>query len=295
VNNERRFIGIHYNTASRDKAWNTRLYAVNQTNHGLTDRRAMGVDVQYFRDGNSLYGILDYDIYFDTLNQATLMSTRQLPSKAALGLTLDYRKSPLLTLNNAIIGQVETLQGLKSLYSENELKQLAKDRSTDYRALSLSYSIPFGEKYQFSADVNASHLGGSPASGGVASIPDQGTEYYFSSQIVANNLFSRNDLSLAGLRFSNSKTNDTTTLNLSTRLPVATSWRFNPKFSLTRRNNSNGSTQRITRTSIITDYRLLRTLRLQLELNYERAQTTGSGINDNLSTYYLFAGYIYDF
>jgi hypothetical protein len=295
VNNKRRFIGIHYNTASRDKAWNTRLYAVNQTNHGLTDRRAMGVDVQYFRDGNSLYGILDYDIYFDTLNQATLMSTRQLPSKAALGLTLDYRKSPLLTLNNAIIGQVESLQELKSLYTENELKQLAKDRSTDYRALSLSYSIPLGEKYQFSADVNASHLGSSPASGGVASIPDQGTEYYFSSQIVANNLFSRNDLSLAGLRFSNSKTNDTSTLNLSTRLPVATSWRFNPKLSLTRRNNSNGSTQRITRTSIITDYRILRTLRLQLELNYERAQTSGSGISDNQSTYYLFAGYIYDF
>jgi hypothetical protein len=295
VNSQRRFVGVHLSTASRDKAWNTRLYAVNQTNHGLTDRRAVGLDTRYFRDGNSLYGIVDYDVYFNSLNQATLMSTRQLPNKAALGLTLDYRQSPLLTLNNAIIGQVEDLQGLKALYSEHQLKQLAMDRTTAYRALSLSYSLPLSEKYQLSADLNASHLGGTSASGGVDAIPDQGTEYYFSTQLVANNLFARNDISLAGLRFSNGKTSNTASLNLSSRLPLTPAWRVNPKLAFTRRNNRSGSTQRTLHSSLIIDYRVIKALMFELEGDYDRARTSSASGGDTASTYYLFAGYIYDF
>jgi tetratricopeptide (TPR) repeat protein len=295
LNRDRRFAGAQYGMASRDKVWNTRLYAVEQSNHGLTDRRAVGADTQYFKDGNSLYAIADYDVYFRALNQATLMTTWLLPGKSSVGLTADYRKSPLLTVNNAVIGQAATLAGLKSLYSENQLKQLALDRTTGYRAFSLSYSQPAGERFQFSADLSASRFGGTPASGGVDATPEQGTEYYFSAQVVGNNLFAQEDISIAGLRFSDSDTSTATTLSLSSRLPIRPSWRFNPKLVLELRDNSNGSERKMARTSMIIDYRVRKSLLMQIEANYDRSQTKTGGVTDEQSITYVYAGYIFDF
>ena len=296
VNNRRNFFAAHFSTATRDKVWHTRLYMVGQRNDGLMDRRAVGVDLQYFRDGTSLYGIVDYDVYFKALNQATLMSNWRLASKGTFGLTADYRKSPLLTLNNALIGQTETLAGLEALYGKDQLKQLASDRTTAYRALTLSYSQPFKQdKYQFNADLSISNLGGNPASGGVEAVPAQGTEYFFSTQMVGNNIFDLNDISLAGLRYSKSDTGHTSTLTFSTRLPAGSAWRFNPRLGLSWRKNSNGSTQQTVLPSIIIDYRLRKSLQFQLEASYDRAQTTALNSSDDQSTYYLFAGYIYEF
>lgn len=292
---DRRFIGTHITTLSKDKAWNNNVYIVEQRNHGMTDRRAVGANTQYFRDGNSLYAIVDYDVYFNAINQATLMTTRQLPNKSTIGLTADYRKSPLLTINNAIIGQTVTLAELKTLYSESELKQLAMDRTADYSAFSLSYSQPYGEKYQFSADLSASTFGGTPASGGVDAISSQGTDYYFSTQMVANNFFALNDITLAGLRFSDSDTGNSTTLSLSSRLPVAPGWRLYPKLSFDWRDNSNGSSRQSTRSSLSIDYRAWKSLLLQIEVNYDQSETSNGSLSDEQSIYYLYAGYIYDF
>ncbi len=125
----REFVGLSADFGTFAEAWDFSLYALSQRLEGNTDRQAVGTELRYFRPGRTLVALVDYDMHFQELNNAVVLGTLELPARWTLGLNLDRRKSPSLSLRNALIGQpvssFDELLGLFTPTSSNSSRSIA--------------------------------------------------------------------------------------------------------------------------------------------------------------------------
>jgi tetratricopeptide (TPR) repeat protein len=210
-------------------------YLFNETEQGFTDRRSLGFQTRYSRPGYTAVALIDYDIYFQQLNSATLIGNFRIGGQWIFGVNLDHRHSPLLELNNALIGQSATdLRSLQPAVAPLTLKQLALDRTSQSDTAVLSVSRPIGERWQLMADFGALRLGSTPASGGVPATPSTGLDKNGGLQLAGSSLLSASDLHIFGVRFDDSPSSRSTTLSWDARFPVGGAWRFGPRLSVAR-------------------------------------------------------------
>jgi hypothetical protein len=134
-----------------------------------------------------------------------------------------------------MIGQpVESFSELLVLLTGEEIRQLSLDRAplTASYTFGLSYSL--SPRFQITADANQTTVDATPASGGVAATPET-TYRYFSTNLVASSLLKEGDVSMIGLRVSDSDTTRVISLNLDSRFPIGRTWRINPRLRIDRR------------------------------------------------------------
>jgi hypothetical protein len=210
-------------------------YLLNETEQGFTDRRSLGFQTRYSRPGYTAIVLVDYDVYFQQLNSATLIGNFRLGEHWIFGVNVDHRHSPLLESNNALIGQNETdLRSLRSVFTPAQIKQLAIDRTALSDTVVLSASRPLGERWQFITDIAALRLGATPASGGVPETPSTGLDKNADVQLAGSSLVRASDLHIFGIRFDDAPGSRSTTLSWDARFPVGGAWRFGPRFSVAR-------------------------------------------------------------
>jgi len=293
---ERVFYGASVDLGTYSKVWDFVLFFIDQRIGDLTDRRAVGGEVRYFAPGRSLLGLADYDIGYDALNTFLLIGNWTLADRTTLNLVVDYRRSPLLTTRNALQGQLATtIEELQQSFTEDEIRQLAEDRSAESRTVTIGASRPLSEKLQISADLTVTSLGGTPASGGVPAIPGTGNDYFLNVQLLGSNLIKSGDIAILGLRYADTSTAQTTSLSLNTRYPVTAAWRLNPRIRLDHRDNRDGSTQWTVAPSLRTEYRWKRHVRLELEAGAEWTLLDADTGTDDSAAYFLVLGYRTDF
>lgn len=233
---DRRFLGIAAGFGPFDDAWDVGAYAVAQQYSGEVDRRAIGVEGRYFVPGRTFVGMVDYDVAYHALNSAVFMGSLQLPARWVFGFNLDHRHSPVLTTRNALIGQpVQSFEELQGMYSSEELRQLADDRTPLSDVYSLSLSRPLGDRVQFAFDAYSSRTAATPASGGVPATPEGPLERTLQVQVMANNLVWTNDLLVVSARYQHSDVQTVESLGLWTRLPMGSVWRIGPRLRVDRR------------------------------------------------------------
>ena len=163
----RQFLGLALDLGTFADAWDFAVYGVSQQLSGGTDRQAVGTEMRYFRPGRTAVVLVDYDLHFQELNNAVLLATVELPRRWSVSANVDWRKSPALSLRNALIGQpVTSFDDLLSLFPRSELERLARDRSADSRLYTLSLARPFGDRWQWNLDYTTISTGEMPASGG---------------------------------------------------------------------------------------------------------------------------------
>ncbi len=210
-------------------------YVFNETQEGFTDRRSLGIQTRFSRPGYTAIALVDYDVYFQQLNSATLIGNFRIGEHWIFGVNLDHRHSPLLEINNALIGQaVLDLRALQNSFSQAQLKQLAIDRGALSDTAVLSVSRSLGERWQIMADIAALRLGSTPASGGVPATPSTGLDKNASAQLAGSSLLRASDLHIFGVRYDNSPSSRSTTLSWDARFPIGGAWRFGPRFSVAR-------------------------------------------------------------
>ena len=210
-------------------------YLFNETADGFTDRRSIGFQARYSKPRYTAIALVEYDIYFQALNSATFIGNFRLGEQWIFGLNLDHRHSPLLELNNALVGQnAVDLRTLQVTYTTAELKQLALDRTSQSDTVVLSISRPLGERWQLMVDASALRLGGTPESGGVPATPSTGLDKNGSLQLAGSSLLRASDLHIFGVRYDNSPSSRSTTLSWDARFPIGGAWRFGPRFSVAR-------------------------------------------------------------
>jgi tetratricopeptide (TPR) repeat protein len=292
----RRFRGVSSTFAPFDNALDLGVFYIEQDIDGLTDRQAVGAEVRYFGDNQSLWSIVDYDIEFQELGSLFAQGSWRLPANFTVTGVVDRRRSPFLSLGNALIGQqLESFEQLRLFFTEEEIRQFALDRSAATTTYTFGLSRPFTPKVSANFNASISSIDSTPESGGVAATPD--SEYsYYSADLVASSLFTEGDVGIVGLRYAVSETTDVYSTTFDTRFPVGRGWRISPRLRVDYREiKTDQSTQWIYTPALRVQYRMGRQLRFELQTGKQFSTREMETTDQDRESWFVNAGYQYFF
>ena len=237
-----------------------------QTVDGIQDRQAVGGEVEYQNGPLSVVGLVDYDLSYAVLNTALVNGTWYLDNDWTINARFDFGALPYLTTRNALMGQsVASVDELLDTYTEGQVRTLARDRTAQAFNASFGITVPLSERFRVSFDVASRQADETVASGGVAAIPETGSQFFVNATLVGTNLLRENDLNIITLRHDSTRTRDTSTVVLDTRLPFGRGLRINPRVGVSQISmNEQDSDQFVVRPAIRLLYRW-RDLLLDLE------------------------------
>ena len=293
VETNRQFQGVAVDFDQLISVWDVSAFVNQQSMEGVDARLAVGAEFRYIDERRSLTTLLDYDIDFGELNTILTLGTWRLPNRMTFSGLVDIRRSPVLTIRNALIGQpVTTIEELLLVWTEDEIRQLALDRTAQTQTFTLGLATPIGERFQVNTDITMTEIGGTDASGGVLAIPGTGQQMYFSTSLVGSGLFGTGDVSIINLRYGESDSFKTSYLTWDARFPVGRHIRINPRLRLAVRE---GLLDGTTRETINPSLRLLvntrNHYRFELELGADQSTRVSVNGDSESSGLYIDMGY----
>jgi hypothetical protein len=240
----------------RNAHWDGNIFVANQVFDGLRDRQAVGVEGRYLASHGSMVAVVDYDVFYHSLNTASLLGTLQLPAHWNVSFDTERRNSPVLTTGNALIGQPFTdLYQMQQVFTEQEIYQLARDRTPVTSYYSLTATHPLGQRVQFTAIAAATQSSATPASGGVPAEPATGLLPNYQVQIYASNLWHEGDFNVLTLQHGDIQIGRLDSISATMRFPLGGAWRLAPRMSIERLSGlSDGSKETSYLPSALLDY-----------------------------------------
>jgi tetratricopeptide (TPR) repeat protein len=302
---DKHFYSIGYDWFGFLPDWDMNIFRLEQIADGLVDREEVGGELRYRTSQQSFFGMLDYSTAFGEINYLMMTYNRNLGERETIDVIADYRKSPFLTTTSSLQGQtrvgVSTLEDLTASLTQEELDQLALERTALYKSLTVLYARPLSEKMDFNADATVSNLSGTDltaASGTILEVPAQegtGNEYSISAGIVANNWLTQNDINIVNVRYGDLFDSTVITLNASAKYRLDNAWRVSPKLRLEWRDYDDGRSMDKMVPSVRAEYRRNRNWQFESEIIYESKDTSSIAGSVSESNYTLHLGYIYSF
>jgi len=292
LESERTFYGVSAYYGPIIENLEVGVFAIQQEIGGLTDRQAIGTEFRYFGANQSLWGLIDYDTSYNEISSAYLQGSWRFASRLTLTASLDQRHSPYLSMGSAMIGQpVDSFKELQILLTEDEIRQLSIDRTPLATSVTAGFSYSLSPRLQLSGDMNQTKVEATPESGGVAAMPES-TYDYLSTTLIASSLFTEGDVTMFGLRYSESNSAQVTSFNIDSRFPVGKRWRINPRLRVDlRRIMSDSSDELIYTPGLRIQYRRSRKLRVELEAGKQFAQRELINTDIDRESYFINLGY----
>jgi hypothetical protein len=295
----REFYGVAVDFDRLIGRWGFSTSLSTGTIDGLSDRQSFGLEARYADDKRTLTSMVDYDYGYDKLNMALALGTWRFDNRVTLTGLVDVRQSPILTTRNALIGQPFTsISDMLLVYTEDEIRQIARDRTSGMTTLTLGVSKPLFERFQINADVTAIDIGATVASAGVPAIPSTGQQVYYTASFVGSGLFGARDVNVFNLRYGSSPGFTLSQVTWDVRLPVGQRMRINPRLTYGVWDGSNG----IHRETTSPSFRVLLNLRGRYHLEAEvgkddflRTDVADPTIRENSIGNYVNIGYHADF
>jgi len=290
------FQSISLDFGSLAKRWDFTTFYVSQANKDIKDRKAVGGEIRYYTAKQAYFSLIDYDIMFEQTNTAMLISNWQLRPSSHMSFSIDYRRSPTLTVSNALLSQTaDNLAELSQTYNEQQLHDLAKDRSPVFRSVIVFGQQKLTKHLSLNADVTATDLSATPASGGVPGSGATGLEYYYGTRLIANRVFFNRDLYMLGIRFAERATRDVWTVFLNGRMRIGRSWRINPSIRVDHQIRFNKTTVTSIEPGLQLYYPMRRSLSFELDSGYQQSDESVGVGGEDLKTFYIYAGYRWEF
>ena len=292
LESERTFYGVSAYYGPIIENLEVGVFAIQQEIGGLTDRQAIGTEFRYFGANQSLWGLIDYDTSYNEISSAYLQGSWRFASRLTLTASLDQRHSPYLSMGSAMIGQpVDSFKELQILLTEDEIRQLSIDRTPLATSVTAGFSYSLSPRLQLSGDMNQTKVEATPESGGVAAMPES-TYDYLSTTLIASSLFTEGDVTMFGLRYSESNSAQVTSFNIDSRFPVGKRWRINPRLRVDlRRIMSDSSDELIYTPGLRIQYLRSRKLRVELEAGKQFAQRELINTDIDRESYFINLGY----
>ena len=293
INTDRFFYGLSTDFYSVLELFDLSLFYNTQEVDGIEDRQAVGSELRYFDEARSLIMLVDYDLAYSEINSFVTLGNWAFPNRMTLNAMIDFRKSPLLTTRNALIGQgVSSIDELLLIFREEEIRELARDRTGDMQTYSLGVSAPLFDRFQINADATMVNYDGTVASGGVPAVPDSDGNIYYSMTLIGSSLLMEQDTSIFGLGYVDGDMVSTTTLTIDSRYRVTRGMRINPRLRFSRRDiERTGSEQWIATPSLRMLYRFARRYEVELELGGEWSNQKTDTESFDYNSYFIYAGY----
>ena len=234
IETDRQFYGVAVEFDDVLGEWDISAFLNAQTIEGIDARLAVGTEIRYVDERRSFSSIVDYDVDFGELNTVLMLGTWRFSNRLTLSALVDDRKSPILTARNALIGQpVATIDELLLVWTEEEVRQLAVDRTAESRTVTLGIATPLAERFQLNFDATFTEIGETIASGGVAALTGTGQQAFYSASLVGTSLFKSGDVSIINLRVGESNQFKTTSFTWDIRFPIGRRIRINPRIRMT--------------------------------------------------------------
>jgi tetratricopeptide (TPR) repeat protein len=296
VDTSREFIGAAVDFDNLIGEWTLSPFVTRQTIDGTLDRQAVGLDVRFFDDRRSFSGMLDYDVDYGELNTALLFGTWRLGRLILTGL-FDQRMSPILTTRNALIGQpAETIDELLLVWTEDEIRQIARERTAEARTVTLGVAAPIAERWQANADVTITEIGDSVESAGVPALQSTGRQTYYSASFVGSALFATSDVSVFNVRIGRSDSFSATDIAWDLRVPVGRKLRINPRLRVGLwESNATGRRRETLAPSLRLLFNTSGHYRLELEAGTASVVRTDRGDEQEATGWFFNVGYRADF
>lgn len=272
------------------------FFGIQQNASGDLDRRAVGGEFRYFADNRSVFGLVDYDVFFKKLNVASVQGNFGWGRKFSVNFLYDYRRSPSLQMTNALLGQPETnLQQLSQTLTQEQIKQQAIGLTPVARSSSLGVTMTLSPKWQMSADYRLSSVSGTIATATLPASEPTGDIKTLSAQVIGTGIFAPSDVFIVNTNYLTSRAYNAWLLGLSTRVKVGEAWVIEPGIKYYLQDNAAGSTSR--RLSPVGRFAYRRTehLSFEAEFNLERTKTEANASSEDLLSLFYYLGYRYDF
>jgi hypothetical protein len=290
----RQFYGVSSNFTPFRNNVEFGVFYLQQEIDSLTDRQAVGTEVRYFGESVSAWGSVDFDTAFSELSSAFAQASWRLPGKLTLSGSLDRRRSPFLSLGNALLGQSsQDFDLLAQTLTEAQIRQQALDRSPVTSTRTLGLSRPLTPHLQLNINANRSIVDAMPASGD-APATEEAQYSYFSTDLVSSGLFREGDVGILSLRYATSDSADIYTISLDTRFPIGRNWRINPRLRVDYREIlSDMSTQWTYTPGLRLQYRMGRRGRIELDAGkrFSSRDMTNTDLNQDQESYFINLGY----
>jgi len=303
------FLGID---APFDGSLDLNTFFIQQFVDGIQDRLAVGGSAQFSTDKAHAFSLLDYDLLFNKLNIFSFNGNLQLPSETNVNLLLEYRKSPILTTSNALLGafSFNNIRELLGFANTGEIRELARRNTGESMTGTLGFTQPISEKLQASGDFTATKFNSTqstlfnPNLGGTNIVDIEGVagfswEYFASAQIFGNNLVASGDLVSLDLRYAALQTSNRYGVVINTRYPFSPDFDIAPRFRVNyRAGHDNRVNDWTFAPSLRMRYRLRRWIQLEAEAGGEFITHNVPDTFGTLATegnYYIIVGYRVDF
>ena len=291
--------------------WGGGIYYVNQKTNGVTDRSSLGAEMRYFDVNKNAFSMLDYDTFFNVLNMALLQGSINGAPGTTYNFNLDHRRSPSISLSNALIGSPSTMQYLLTPsrlvespvgsgifvnvggggFTIDDLKALAILRTGTSDSASLGANTQIKEKWQAGADLNVSRSSGLPESGTnvpgsldgyVPPTPSSGANYGINARLIGNSLFSTHDVSVFSVGYTSSALSKGENFTFSNHLSLAENWTLDSSFRLNWQSSYDSITGLVT--GKVTTLSPAVRLNYQVKSNVSLEFDYGLDITDNIPT-----------
>lgn len=242
IDSERQLAGASVDFEPGESAWRSNIFFTQQTYNGMTDRQATGTEISWLKPDQSYLGYLDYDVFFNELNTVMLNANWYGKQEAYYYLSADYRRSPVLTLNNALIGQgLEDLNALIDAggFTEQNLEEVALDRTAISTTLAGGINRRWSKHFRWGVDLSGWQLSDTDTSAGVDGFAGTDVETNLSLQLIGNDLWFKHDMSWLTVRYADLTTSQLYSVTAETRLPLGKSndehWRIRPRLRVYQR------------------------------------------------------------
>lgn len=307
---EKSFVGIKADVESESREISSDMFFVRQKVDGILDRQAIGGDIRYAKQDISVFGLVDYDVSYKSLN---LFNVRLGWSfTKANKLNLSYNRRHLLFTTNVLGGgQVATTvdELLDSgQWTENEIRDVAEKRTR------IDETITVGDTYQIQKDLQVSFditmlrghevpnltdpiklaQGNPPEESIIYGGDATGNQYIYSMQWISNNTFIERDLYMLGLRHSDFATYRDTSLYLNSRVPLFVKWRPGFRLGISRRDSDSYGRRMAYSPKVNVDYRAGKTISFEGELGFDFIKNQDDSIPNEVHKS-LRIGYNYTF
>jgi hypothetical protein len=291
-NSDQPFIGANLSLAPF--SWlDTSFFLIHQEVSGLSDRDSVGTEVRYHNDDIFVYGFIDYNLFYKDLNILSLNSNFQLAGDWTLNLGLTLGYSPTLSTLNSLQGQaVASIDELKDIFNNDEIYQLAQDRS------SRSQNLFIGANYRFDANrhlyvyLSALTLGATETSGGVQKLPSS-DDLQLSVDYSFQGLLTDRDYATLGGGISDSTTTEILSVRARSRLGDSHEISYDPRIQVDfRRNKKDGNEQIILKPSFKVTYRSSNKLSFEGIFGLEYSDLNLPELSEQTS-YSFYLGYYY--
>jgi tetratricopeptide (TPR) repeat protein len=298
VDYKRHFYGINLDIGPINEKWSGNLFAINQTVDSVTDRRAVGGELRYFDNGRSFYSLLDYDLYFHSLNTIMLQGNWQADEATNYNILVDHRKSPMMqiisSLSSPVFSALPTFsirQALRQGQTEQTLRDLAISQTLDTDLVLIGATRQFTPRWQIGGDVQFSRVSGGNSSAAEAAAIRAllenntfidpltlqnlnnsfagGNTWTYHVQAVGTDTLFKEDTSIISASLTNGPTSQIKSLVLSNVMVPREKWRLDSSLKLLRIDLDPSTVQYIVSPTLRASYKLREKATLEAEVGIE--------------------------